>query len=128
MEDIRSSNREELIKFLRKLEARYGFPHDYKVLWIQLDGPLTHPVLGTKCQAFINKNIITIQTTSLAEAKDVLAHEFIEEILLQEFTEPYNDLIGQLIGHFQNQTYKRRERLVNRLVRTVIKELAENGE
>lgn len=63
--------------------------------------------------------IILIFDKDLEEAKETLGHEFIE-YLIDKAIEPYRNLLNNLMTHFRNEAYQKREesvRAVSKLIR-----------
>lgn len=129
MEALNKKNQAKLRRLLRRLESHFGFAHDYQLAWItKYDSHVDK--YGRKVRAYINTKYPTtiyIFTPSLKEAQEALIHEFIEGILLTEFTDPYNDMVNSMLELFEGQSFKRRERLVNRLAKYLNKELVKDG-
>lgn len=113
-----------LKKMLRLLESYFGFPGELDIKW-QPD-PYAKNEWGQLIDGKVQDGTIFIFTDSLDKAKETLIHEFIENCLLREFLDPYNDIVNSFLNAFEKTSYLRRERLVRILTRFIKKKLNNN--
>ena len=99
---------------LRRLEAeltylkrKFQIGQELKLQWTPNNGPKSGEVTG---------GAIRIYEADQTKALDTLRHEFIEYVLVNEFVAPYKRLINKLISLFEEEMYRRKEELVEKLL------------
>jgi hypothetical protein len=80
---------------------------ELKLRWAPNSGPVSGEVSG---------GIISVYEDNEAKALDTLRHEFIEYVLMNELVAPYKRLVNRLIGLFEDEMYRRKENLVEKLL------------
>jgi hypothetical protein len=93
---------------LAHLKKKFRMGHELRLEWTPNDGPNSGEVNG---------RTIRIYEADQSKALDTLRHEFIEYILTEELVAPYKQLINRLISLFEEEMYKRKERLVERMLK-----------
>lgn len=102
-----ASNDKTLAKLeieLSSLKKKLG--HELKLQWRPNNGPKSGEVVGTT---------IRIYEADTTKALDTLRHEFIDYLLTRDLVAPYKRLINNLISLFEEETYDRKEKLIERL-------------
>lgn len=102
----RSDTLRQLEAELAHLKQKFQIGQELKLEWVPNNGPKSGEVTGTT---------VHIYEIDESKALDTLRHEFIEYILVNELVSPYKQLINKLISLFEEDMYKRKERLVERL-------------
>lgn len=98
---------------LAKMQGKLGMNLDLTVLW--RPGQVRRSVDGEALSGEVQGSTILVYEEDEAEALKTLKHEFLDYIISHEVEAPYKDLINRLIGAFQAEAYRRKERLVERL-------------
>jgi hypothetical protein len=93
---------------LAYLKQKFPLTQEINLEWIPNDGPKSGEVIDTT---------IRIYEADPAKALDTLRHEFIEYILMNELVAPYKQLINKLISLFEEEMYKRKEILVEKVLK-----------
>jgi len=70
---------------------------------------------GRELSGEVLGDTIYIYDGSEAEALETLRHEFVEYVLTSEFVAPYQRMINALIALFEDEAYRRKERIVKKL-------------
>lgn len=101
--DILQQLKTELIH----LKQKFGMGQELKLEWMPNNGPKSGEVTG---------GTIHIYEADEAKALNTLQHEFIEYLLMNELVAPYKGLVNKLISLFEEEMYKRKETLVEKLL------------
>jgi hypothetical protein len=83
---------------------------ELRLQWVPNNGSKSGEVTGGE---------IRIYEADEATALDTLRHEFIEYMLMNELVAPYKRLVSKLISLFEEDMYRRKESLVEKLLEAV---------
>jgi hypothetical protein len=108
--NVKNNTLRRLETELAALKKRFRSAQELEIEWIPNDSPKSGEVIGTK---------ICIYEAHEAEALDTLRHEFLEYVLVNELVAPYKRLINKLISLFEEETYDRKKRLIEKLLKTI---------
>lgn len=95
---------------LTHLKRKFGMGQELRLEWTPNNGPKSGEVTG---------ETICIYEANEARALDTLRHEFIEYMLMNELVAPYKRLVNKLISLFEEDMYRRKESLVEKLLEAV---------
>jgi hypothetical protein len=102
---------------LRRLQQKTGLGLELEVLW--MPNHVKRNVEGKQLSGEVLGNTIYIYEKDVGEALKTLKHEFFDCIISHQIEKPYKDFINRLIGLFEVEMYKRKEKLVDRLSKLV---------
>jgi hypothetical protein len=102
---------------LRRLQQKTGLGLELEVLW--MPNHVKRNVDGRQLSGEVLGNTIYIYEKDAGEALKTLKHEFFDYIISHQIEKPYKDFINRLIGLFEVEMYKRKEKLVDRLSKLV---------
>jgi len=108
--DVKSRLEEEL----KRLQNIFGLALDLHVVWAP--GHVKYNVDGNPLSGEVRGNVIVIFDEDPEMALETLKHEFLDYVISHEIEEPYKDLINRLIDVFESVMYKRKERIIERLM------------
>lgn len=100
---------------LERLQQRTSIGYEVKVKW--LPGTVKHHN-GKQLAEEVVGDTILIYTENTQKAIELVRHGFAEWILNQH-TKPYRQLINKLITLFEEQQYKRKEKIVEALTKLI---------
>lgn len=105
-----------LEKELKRLQEKLCFGGDMTVKWLPDEVEFVE-IHGEKKElgGKIEGSVIKIFETDKKEALWTLRHEFIENMIKTEFSEPYLNLANAIMTTFDNTTYQRQERIIEKL-------------
>jgi len=102
---------------LERLKGLFGLGLELRVVW--MPGGLKRSVDGNLLSGEVRGNVIIIYDSELEAALETLKHEFLDYVISHEIEEPYKELINRLIDGFEAVMYRRKERLIDRLIHAV---------
>ena len=102
---------------LERLKGMFGLGLELRVVW--MPGGLKRSVDGNLLSGEVRGNVIIIYDSELEAALETLKHEFLDYVISHEIEEPYKELINRLIDGFEAVMYRRKERLIERLIQAV---------
>jgi len=73
-------------------------------------------LMGIPLSGEVKGNVIVIYDSDMERALETLRHEFLDYVISHEIEEPYKELINRLIDAFESVMYKRKERVIERLM------------
>jgi hypothetical protein len=98
---------------LSRLIGILGLGLELRVVW--KPNHVRRSAEGVALSGEVQGSTIIIYEEDEAEALKALKHEFLDYVISHEVEAPYKDLVNRLIDSFQAETYRRKERLVERL-------------
>jgi len=98
---------------LERFKQKIGMGSEVNLSWLPDDVKYKG---GKKLLEEVLGDTIIIYAENPADAKQLLAHAFVEWILNQH-TKPYRQLINKLIALFEEQQYERKEKTVETLAK-----------
>jgi hypothetical protein len=102
---------------LSRLIGILGLGLELRVVW--KPGRVRRSAEGVALSGEVQGSTIIIYEEDEAEALKALKHEFLDYVISHEVEAPYKDLVNRLIDSFQAETYRRKERLVERLISVI---------
>ena len=98
---------DRLSRELEKLKRRLNAGYELTVRWM--------PTPQTRISGEVLKNCIYIYEGDEEKAVEVLKHEFLDH-LIAKIIEPYHGIANKLIDLVNEETYRRKEKLIEKLV------------
>ena len=98
---------------LERLKRTVGMGLDLGVVW--KPGCVNHSVEGRALSGEVQGKTVIIYERDETKAIRTLKHEFLDHIIAHEIEEPYKDLINRLIGAFEAEMYRKKEKVVEHL-------------
>ncbi len=114
----------KLERELERLKRTLDLGHDLHIKWIP--GFVRHAKKRRLLGEVIGKDIC-VYAKCEAEALEVARHEFLEHVLTEKFTTPYQQLLNTFLVAFEEQAYREKEALVKKLVRAIWGETNQEG-
>ena len=93
---------------LEKLKKKSNFGHELKVVWL--------PSYDSKLLGEVKNGTIYIYERNEDEAIETLRHEFVDYMISQAI-EPYKDIVNKFIQLLNEETYKKKESVVEALLK-----------
>jgi len=91
---------------LENLKRLFNLGYELKVVWL--------PGGSSNLSGEVKHGKILIYEEKLEKAKETLLHEFLD-YMLSKIIEPYRDLLNQFIRLINDQTYRKKEQVVEAL-------------
>jgi hypothetical protein len=93
---------------LNRLKRKANYGYELKVVWL--------PSYNSKLSGEVKNDIIYIYEPEECEAIKTLKHEFVDYIVSQAI-EPYKDIVNKFIQLLNEETYKKKESVVEALLK-----------
>jgi hypothetical protein len=97
---------------LKKLKSIFNSGYDLEVMWCP--NHVSH-IKGRRLAGEVVNKVIRIYEEREPEAVETLWHEFVEFVLVNEFSVPYKRIVNSLITLLEDEAYQRREMVVKKL-------------
>ncbi len=111
---LESDVKTRLEKELERLKRRVGLGLELHVVWAPRRDK--YNVDGNPLSGEVRGNVIVIYDEDPEMAFETLKHEFLDYVISHESEKPYKELINRLIDAFESIMYKKKERVIERLM------------